>query len=404
MVGALGAYFKEIQYPDSAEEVKDIVSRAARDGNNIVPLGNGTKIGDYLGEKLPNTIGLSLKKMAGIIEVNPANLTVTVEPGILLLELNRVLQQHNLCLPIVSLDGQSRTIGGLIAENAGNYEKYANKNIGDYIIGDYIIGLEFVTPEGDLIRTGGRTVKNVAGYNFTHLLNGSLGTLAVITQVIFKLKPKPELRKTILLAFDDLAAGNDLMNIVKKMSLAATAFEMFTASDCFDPAFFAKKGVKAIGAISLAGARSTVEDHIEKIKAAVQRSGVAEKVLDSTDYWQAYALQYRNIPRKYKICGNVDKRHLQDFADQVCENKEIFDGLFIDAGTGEIALYCKDQAGFKTAQDKMEKFTSRRGLASLIDRKPPHPLYRLIKNSLDKKNCLFPNNLVLAGDYSADKR
>ena len=397
MVEALESCFEDMYYPRSVEEVRDIIGKVSQDDCNIVPMGNGTKVGEYIGNHVQRTIGLSMKKLNKVLEINQANLTITVEAGISLFELQKVLLQHNLWLPVVVQRAELRTIGGLIAENAKNYEKYSGKNIGDYVI-----GLEFVTPEGEMIRTGGRTVKNVAGYDFTHLLNSSIGTLAIITKVTFKLKPKAELRKTVLIAAADLSTGNDLLTIVKKMSLTTTSFHLFTITSDFDPAFFER--AEAIGVISLEGVKATVEDHISKIQEGVRQNGVVEKVLNSTDYWENYSSQYSNIPQKYKICGKVDKRHLPNFIDLTCESKKIFAGFFIDIGTGDISMYCRDEEVFKDMHDRLEEFTTRYALPSWMVKKRSHPLYRLIKNSLDKKNCLFANNLVLSINDSVTRK
>src|SRR5690606_21620432 len=114
-------------------------------------------------------------------------------------DIDREAQRHGLMYPPDPSSSHVSTIGGNLAENAGGPRglKYG-------VTKDYVLGLEVVTPEGDIIRTGGRTVKNVTGYDLTKLIVGSEGTLGIITEATLQLIPRPQATQTMMVIFDDI--------------------------------------------------------------------------------------------------------------------------------------------------------------------------------------------------------
>jgi glycolate oxidase FAD binding subunit len=131
-------------------------------------------------------IVLDTTGLGRVVEYTPADLTVTVEAGITLARLQQVLAENGQWLPLDPACDAGATIGGLLATNASGPTRHSRGTLRDLVI-----GMQFVTAEGDLVKSGGRVVKNVAGYDLGKLQIGALGTLGVITQATFKISPLP---------------------------------------------------------------------------------------------------------------------------------------------------------------------------------------------------------------------
>ncbi len=147
-------------------------------------------------------IALSIERMNRIIEIDRDNLFAVVEPGVITQVLQDEVEAVGLFYPPDPSSRGSSMIGGNIAHCAGGPKalKYG-------VTKDWVYGLEVVLPSGELIRTGGKLLKNVAGYNLTQLFVGSEGTLGIVTQATLKLIPKPALSKTVLVPFPDPASA-----------------------------------------------------------------------------------------------------------------------------------------------------------------------------------------------------
>lgn len=393
---SVASRFSKMYYPSSSEEVRDIVNIGRENDFNIIPMGNGTIVCDYLGGMIKPSIGLCLRKLNRVMEVNPRNLTVTAEAGITLFELRSALRNYNVWLPILNTNERERTIGGMLAENTQNYEKYGHKNIGDYVI-----GLEFIIPSGQIIKTGGKTVKNVAGYDFTHLLNGSLGTLGIATKVTLKLNPQPEVRKTFLFSIPDFVNGNDVISTIGKMSLAVVSYHMFQLTDSFDLNYFSN--AKAVAAISIEGSKSVVEDHLVKLSTVAGQYGIGQAVINSYEYWDNYSTQYENFNKKYKLAGSVNKKYLPEIVKLITKSVDYPIGLFFDMGTGDFIIYFANERNYKNTEVKIAQIGLRYQMQISTTRRETHPLYRLIKSNMDSTNCLFSNNTVFSRENSLIK-
>ena len=164
----------------------------------VTPRGSGTNIS---GGSVPIRGGIVLctTKMNRILEINQANLTATVEPGVVLQDFNNLLAKENLFYPPDPQSFLSCTVGGTVAENSGGplCIKYG-------VTKQYVLGLEVVLPDGYVMNIGGSTVKNRTGYDLVPLFTGSEGTLGIITKITLRLIPKPAARRTIIAIFDDM--------------------------------------------------------------------------------------------------------------------------------------------------------------------------------------------------------
>ncbi len=203
-----------VLFPRDEEDVSRILTYCNAHGIVVTPRGAGS---GFTGGALPVNGGITLafeKHMNKILEIDMQNMMAVVQPGVINMDLQRAVEAVGLFYPPDPASEQYSTIGGNVSENAGGMRaaKYG-------ITKDYVMALRAVRANGDVIRAGKRTIKDVAGYNIAGALVGSEGTLAVITEITLKLLPKPRFRKAYMGIFPDVEAA---MNAVFK-SLAAGA-------------------------------------------------------------------------------------------------------------------------------------------------------------------------------------
>lgn len=184
--------------PRNREEVVGILNVANEYKIPVYPRGQGTCLS---GGPLPvhGGIVLDMSQWPEHIDLKVDDLTVTVSPSVLTGRINEEAMKHGLMYAPDPSSAHVATIGGNLAENSGGPRglKYG-------VTKDFVLGLELVTPEGEIIRTGGQTIKNVTGFDLTKLLVGSEGTLGVITEATLKLVPKPPAVQTLMVTFDDV--------------------------------------------------------------------------------------------------------------------------------------------------------------------------------------------------------
>lgn len=193
----LGNNGKVVVYPKTEEELVNIIKYANDKGKKITVAGMGTKRG-YGGLQNITDILLSLEKHEGIIEHAAGDMTVTVKAGTRFKELQASLAKHNQMVALDPAWPEYATIGGVIAANDSGA-----KRLGYGSARDAVIGMKLIYPDGKVIRTGGKVVKNVAGYDMNKLFIGSMGTLGVISEITLKLKPLPKYTSLVLLAFPE---------------------------------------------------------------------------------------------------------------------------------------------------------------------------------------------------------
>ncbi len=182
-------------YPQSENEIAAILKYANENGKKVTVEGNGTKRG-YGGLSESVDILLSLTHYKGIVEHVVGDMTLTVKAGTTFKELQDYLAQHKQKIALDPFQPESATIGGIIASNDSG-----PKRLGYGSSRDVVIGLRIVYPNGNVIRSGGRVVKNVAGYDMNKLFIGSMGTLGVLSEVTIKLRPLPKYESINLLLF-----------------------------------------------------------------------------------------------------------------------------------------------------------------------------------------------------------
>lgn len=206
--------------PVSTEEVSRIMKTASREKIPITARGAGTNL---TGGSVPTRGGIALvfTKMDKILHIDKENRFAVLQPGVINMEFQKELAKQGLYYPPDPGSMAVTTMGGNVAENAGGPRavKYG-------VTKDYLLGLEVVLASGEVLRTGGKTLKNVTGYNLTQLFCGSEGTLGLITEITVKLIPLPETKRTLQAAYKNLSDAGKTVSKVFEIGILPVALEV----------------------------------------------------------------------------------------------------------------------------------------------------------------------------------
>ncbi|GBF78478.1 FAD-binding oxidoreductase [Paenibacillus sp. 598K] len=276
-----------VVYPSDTQQVSEIMKVLSAHRIPLVSRGSGTNL---CGGTVPVEGGvvMVMHRMNRILEVDLENLTATVQPGLITKQFIAHVESLGLFYPPDPSSMSISTIGGNIAECSGGLRglKYGTTK-------DYVIGLEAVLASGEIIRTGGKLMKDVAGYDLTKLLVGSEGTLAIITEATLKLIPPPKAKKTMLAMYSDLyGAARTVSKIIESRIIPAT-LEFLDNPTIRVVDDFAKLGLPldmaAILLIEQDGEPELVERDIARIE-EICRSEQADRVEVAEDAAQALKL------------------------------------------------------------------------------------------------------------------
>ncbi|MEX2188319.1 MAG: FAD-binding oxidoreductase [Pirellulales bacterium] len=260
--------------PDTPEAVAVAVRRAAADETPVYPLGGETALDYGLTAKTPG-VGLSLSALNRVIEYPARDMTITVEAGITMGELARVLAQEGQRLPADAPLADRATLGGVIATNHSGPLRF-----GHGTIRDYVIGITAIDGRGLTFHGGGRVVKNVAGYDFCKLLVGSLGTLGVVTQATLKVKPLAAARAMIACDVDDWTAAERLLATLVHSATTPAMMELVAGPHWQGAA--ASRGVARL-LVGLEGTATEVDWMQTKLVDELRHERLAANVLGDAD-------------------------------------------------------------------------------------------------------------------------
>ncbi len=258
--------------PGSGEETAELLTDAAEHKIGVLPRGAGMH--QHLGG-VPARADLVIEtaRLSSITDYEPADYVVAVRAGTRLADLQAALGEHGQWLPIDPPGARTATIGGIIAANRNGPRRLLYGSIRDMLI-----GIRVALPTGEVIKAGGKVVKNVAGYDLTKLFIGSLGAAGVIVEATFKISPCPGEGQTILVTVPDRAAAHDLTAAVMRSYLLPTALEAANPSalrQLTDAAGIAPPGAGEWGVLVLAeGLAESRDRHIDEMRALAGARGV----------------------------------------------------------------------------------------------------------------------------------
>ncbi len=268
--------------PANTAEVAGVVKLCAQYRVPVVPRGAGT---GYTGGAVPIRGGvvLSLERLNRLLEIDEANLVAVVEPNVVTGDLQEAVEKVGLFYPPDPASLKQSVIGGNVAENAGGPRafKYGTTK-------QYVLGLEAVLPTGEIIETGGKVVKNVVGYDLTHLLVGSEGTLAIITKIILRLVPKPPVQATLRATFSSVEAAVEAVSAIVRNRVVPAALELIDGESLEAVAqnlgvrSLAPEGTVALLLLDVDGVPAAVTEEAARVEAACLAAGATE-VLHARD-------------------------------------------------------------------------------------------------------------------------
>jgi len=281
-----------IVLPRAVDQISAILKLANDDNFSVVPRGSGTGLS---GGSVPSddSIVLLMNHWDKITEIDTDNLMAWVEPGVITGKFQQAVEAENLFYPPDPGSQNICTIGGNVAENAGGLRglKYG-------VTKNYVMGIEMILPSGDVVRNGGKNVKDVAGYNIRDLIVGSEGTLGIFTKVLLKLIPKPKTSKTILAYFDSLGnAAESVSEIIANRIIPCTMeFLDATTIKCVED--YAKIGlptdIKALLLLEVDGHPAVVEEEAAIMQTVLKKNKALEiKVAQN----EAEAMQLKTARR-----------------------------------------------------------------------------------------------------------
>jgi len=249
-----------VVFASTTEQVSQIINAANQSGTSIIPWGSGTKqqIGPCLSAA---NVVLCLKPMKQIIDLDAGNYTVRVEAGMVNSELQKQLAEHKFFFPLDPLFMETSTIGGELATNANGPLRFTYETARDLVL-----GITAVTPTGDIIHPGGKTMKNVAGLDLCKMFIGSWGTLGVITEAVLRLFPLPEDSKSQWLTFSNFEDAFRAVSLLLNSVLAPSAIELidWVAGRNLAYASRLKEG-EILLMINIEGDKAGVSRHLKEI-------------------------------------------------------------------------------------------------------------------------------------------
>jgi len=277
--------------PTEAQQVQALLRLANKHRFPVTPRGLGTGLA---GGAVPVCGGavLSLAKMNRILTVDRQNLIAVVEPGVINLDLKTAVRRHGLFYPPDPASLDTCSVGGNAATNAGGSScvKYGTTR-------DYVLGLEAVLPSGELIKAGVQTRKGVVGYDLTHLLVGSEGTLAVITKLILKLISHPPAVSTMVALFSNLTSAMAGVSAILGKGFVPCALE-FLDHNCLQLVgdalpFESAREAGAFLLVQADGSPAVVDAEVEEMGETCLEHGAIDVILAPDSYKRAQMWEVR---------------------------------------------------------------------------------------------------------------
>ena len=330
----------------STDEISAVLKLANDTGTPVVTRGSGTGLS---GGSVPSgdCIVLCTVKMERILEVDAANLTMTVEPGVTTIQIAEAAEKAGLFYPPDPGSMKISTIGGNVAENSGGLRglKYG-------VTRNYVMGLEVVLPDGEVMWLGNKCVKDVAGFSLKDVMIGSEGTLGVITKVLLKLIPKPAAKKTMVATFDAMDhAAQTVSDIIAAQIIPCTLeFLDRTTIHCVED--FAKVGLpldcEALLLMETDGHPAAVAEEAGKMEELARANGAkevrvakddAEAAQLATARRSAFSALARLAPTTILEDATVPRSelaHMIRFVAEVAKKHELKIGTFGHMGDGNL--------------------------------------------------------------------
>ncbi len=366
-LGGISNYPEVLIKVHSTEEVSQVMKYAYDNNIPVVARGSGTGL---VGASVPlyGGIMIEMTAMNNILEIDKENLTLTVEPGVLLMEIGKYVEEHDLFYP-PDPGEKSATIGGNINTNAGGMRavKYG-------VTRDYVRGLEVVLPNGEIINLGGKVVKNSSGYSIKDLIVGSEGTLGIVTKAILRLLPLPKKAISLLIPFPNIDMAIETVPKIIKSKAVPTAIEfmqreVILAAEEFLGKKFPDNTSDAYLLLTFDGnSKEAVEKDYEVVADLCLEEGALDVFIVDTDerkesVWSARGAFLEAIKASTTEMDECDvvvpRNRVAEFIKYTHDLEKEFNvriPSFGHAGDGNLHVYvCKDDLDEETWKEKLAK-------------------------------------------------
>lgn len=332
--------------PGDRDEISKIMRIANREKINIIPRGAGTNI---CGSSVAREGGIimAFHRLNKILEIEPESMCAVVQPGVVNADLQKAVAGYGLMYPPDPASMFVSTIGGNVALNAGGPRgvKYG-------VTRDYLLGLEVVLPSGEVIRTGGKALKNVSGYDLTRLMCGSEGTLGILTEIIVRLVPLAPARATLQAIYSNLDDAATTVSAIIGSGIVPSTLELIdrTVLDVisdYGGARFSKEA-EALLLIEVDGEESLVEAQGKRIEEFCKERGAVQVERASTPeeaekLWQARRTAFGAVASLRPNCivedATVPVKMLPAMIRKIVEITNKYDlkiGVLAHAGDGNL--------------------------------------------------------------------
>jgi len=381
-----------IAKPEDEKHLAAVLSMANEAAIAVAPRGGGTKL-DWGNPPKAAQLILSTARLNRIVEHAWADLTVTVEAGCTLQSLQETLAQHGQRLAIDSLWPERATVGGVLSTNDSG-----SLRLRFGALRDLIIGVTIALPDGTLASSGGKVVKNVAGYDLPKLVTGAYGTLGIITRAVFRLHPLPRAAKTFSFTSDNFSALQQHILAIQDSQLAHTSLQVRCSADALPSSDILFEATDA----GLAAQESQLRKLLDP--ASLEQS--------SGNPWNARQDLW-NAPSKTTLLAKIsllptDFAKMLGSLQSLCEFRKINWRIVLQAtGIGMLRLEA-EVAQLSAAGEQLRIELHSRGGSLVVLRRPlgldsmdawgnagdDVSLMRALKHQLDPKNTLNPGRFV----------
>jgi glycolate oxidase FAD binding subunit len=387
-----GGFPQFIAEPDHEHQLAAALSLANDAGIAVIPRGGATKL-DWGNPPKRAQLILSTARLNRIVEHAWADLTVTVEAGCTLQVLEETLAQHGQRLAFDALWPGRATIGGVLSTNDSG-----TLRLRFGALRDLIIGVTIALPDGTLASSGGKVVKNVAGYDLPKLVTGAFGTLGVITRAVFRLHPLPRAAKTFSLTAETFQSMQQNVLAIQDSQLAHTSLQIRCVSGELPAADILFEATEA--------GLAAQESHLRKLLGSTQVEQSPES------FWSARQNLW-DLPSNAALLAKIsvlpmDIAKTLDSLNSIGESRKVNWQIVLQAtGIGTLRLEA-DPILLSESAEQLRRELQSRGGALVVLRRPPDllsfdswgdagdsvPLMRAVKNQLDPKNTLNPGRFV----------
>ncbi|MHB1626886.1 MAG: FAD-binding oxidoreductase [Bacilli bacterium] len=393
-------------FPGAADEVSSVLKLAGENGWKVTPVGAGTQLG-FGNIAQPIAVAVHTERLCQVVDYSPADMVVTVQSGMRFTDLQQLLAKHGQMLGIDPVCSPLATVGGLVATGSSGPARVLYGTLRDMLIGTRI-----AFADGNLVRTGGKVVKNVAGYDLSKLFIGSLGTLGILTECTFKLKPLPPHRELCLLG-GSTAQVDALRKQVMDANLIPSSLELLATERAKDAA--GDRSVQwllAVGCDEGERAAAFQTKSLEQMASAAGASFTVLRQAEVLQFWERYrrtlapsgfVLRIQAPPTQLvTLAADID-------ASAAARNVRLFHSFSLSSGTGRVfASIPDDPAAIIDFVGDVRRLCGERGGASVIEQaalevRRRHDCFhsdrlgegelavmRLVKQAFDPRNLLTP--------------